>query len=389
MEMDSRTRVIVALDRRPPDRVPIDLGGNQTGIHVKAYVNLLEQLGIVDERIVLSSFSQQLAKPSEAVLERFHIDTRWIRPLSNYMDYEKMKPQHEHGYIGQYDQFGVFWGNIDTKDLRDILYYDPVIHPLEQATTVQEVEQFSWPSGTNGKPFNGLKDVARAFHDKTSYAVCSTAVSNTFELCTFLFGFTRAMKLVRLKPELLDAAMKELMQYWIDYISTYFDQVGKYIDVVCINSDLASQNGPLINPAFYEQHVKPVDKKIVQHLKRVAPHVKINFHSCGSVPAFIPHFMDLGYDSINPVQVSAYDMEPCSLKKRFGKSIAFFGGLCDTQHTLPFGTPEQVRDEVRKNINCFKPGGGYVAANIHNITAEVPAKNIIAMFDAAKEFGNY
>jgi len=344
---------------------------------------------MTEERIVLSSFSQQLAKPSEAVLERFHVDTRWIRPLSNYIEYDKMEPQYEQGYIGQFDQFGVFWGNDASKDVRDILYYDPIIHPLENAMTVQDVEQFSWPSGKNTKPFEGLKDIAKTLHEKTSYAVCSTAVSNTFEFCTFLFGFTRAMKLVRVKPELLDTAMKELSRYWTDYISTYLDQVGKYIDVVCINSDLASQDGPLVNPAFYEQHVKPVDKKIVQHLKRVAPHVKINFHSCGSVPAFIPHFIDLGYDSINPVQVSACDMEPCSLKKRFGKSITFWGGLCDSQHTLPFGTPKMVRDDVKKNVNCLKTGGGFIAANIHNITAEVPPENIVAMFDAAREFGTY
>jgi uroporphyrinogen decarboxylase len=389
VEINSRSRVKAALERRSPDRVPIDLGGNQTGIHVKAYKNLLEHLGMADEPIVLSNFSQQLARPSDAMLERFHVDTRWVRPLANYIEYEKVAPQYEQGYIGQFDQFGVFWGNDASKDVRDILYYDPVIHPLENATTVHDVEEFSWPDGKNTKLFEGLNDVAKALHEKTPYAVCSTAVSNTFELCTFLFGFIRVMKLVRLKPELLDAAINELSQYWIDYISTYIGQIGKYIDVVCINSDLASQDGPLVNPTFYEQHVKPVDRKIVQHLKHVAPHVKINFHSCGSVPAFLPHFANLGYDSINPVQVSAYDMEPCSLKKRFGKYLSFWGGLCDSQHILPFGMPAQVREDVKKNMNCLKPGGGFIAANIHNITAEVPPENIVAMFDAAREFGSY
>src|SRR5271157_1359041 len=387
--MDSRTRVLAALDRRQPDRVPIDLGGNQTGIHVKAYARLLKFLEMTDETIMLSHFTQQLAKPSDAILERFHVDTRWIRPLSNYIPYENMAPQYEQGFVGQYDQFGVFWGNDSSKDLQDILYYDPVIHPLEDATTVQDVERFSWPSGKDATPFKDLDELARPLHEETSYTVCSTAVSNTFECCTFLFGFTRAMKLVRLMPELLDAAMKELARYWMDYISTFLGKVGKFIDVVCINSDLASQDGPLINPAFYVGHVKPVDRKIVQHLKRVAPHVKINFHSCGSVPAFIPHFIDLGFDSLNPVQVSARDMEPCSLKRRYGKSIAFWGGLCDSQHTLPFGTPMQVHDDVRKNMNCLKPGGGYIAANIHNITAEVPPENIAAMFEAAFNFGTY
>ncbi len=97
----------------------------------------------------------------------------------------------------------------------------------------------------------------------------------------------------------------------------------------------------------------------------------------------------MGYDVYNPVQISAFDMEPCSLKTRFGNQISFWGGLCDSQNTLPFGSPDAIRDEVRHNFSCFKPGGGFVAANIHNITAEVPAPNIVSMFDAAIEFREY
>ncbi|MCK5150867.1 MAG: methyltransferase, partial [Candidatus Thorarchaeota archaeon] len=115
----------------------------------------------------------------------------------------------------------------------------------------------------------------------------------------------------------------------------------------------------------------------------------INYHCCGSVPHFIPHFAEIGYDAVNPVQTGATDMDPCSLKKRFGRMIAFWGGLCDTQTTLPFGTPQEIREEVKYNVNCFKPGGGYIASNIHNILAEVPPENIVAMFEAAREFRAY
>ncbi len=100
---------------------------------------------------------------------------------------------------------------------------------------------------------------------------------------------------------------------------------------------------------------------------------------------FIPHFAEMGYDAVNPVQISARDMEPCSLKKRFGSSITFWGGVCDTQKTLPFGTPQLIRQEVKYNMDCLKPGGGFIASSIHNITAEVPPENIVAMFDAVRE----
>ena len=286
-----------------------------------------------------------------------------------------------------YDQFGVFWGNDASKDYTELLYYDPVIHPLADAETVQEVENYDWPDGTNRAPVEGLREVAKKLHD-TGKAVSTSTIGNTFEYCTFLFGFVKALKLTRTKPELLDAAMAHLLAYWKDYNTTFLGEVGEYLNLICINGDVAEQSGPIINPAFYEQHVKALDKELVDHVKALFP-VKINYHSCGSVPMFIPHWIDVGYDALNPVQISAYDMAPTSLKARFGDRITFWGGLCNTQATLPFGTPETIRTEVETDLSAMKPGGGYVAANVHNITAEVPAENIVAMFDAAYEFGLY
>ncbi|NMC04641.1 MAG: hypothetical protein GYA24_05485 [Candidatus Lokiarchaeota archaeon] len=387
--MTSRERVIAALERRQPDRVPIDLGGNQTGIHVRAYKRVLAELKIHEDKIVLSHFTQQLARPCEPLLDRFHVDTRWIRPLAGYMDHERQNPQHERGFVGRFDQFHVFWGQDEKKNTDEILYYDPVIHPLADAQTVQDIDRHDWPDGRDKSPFKGLKEVASRLHERTSYAVCSTAIGNTFETCTFLFGLVKAMKLVRTNPALLDAAMNRLLEYWKDYNTTYLGEIGAFIDVACINGDLASQDGPLINPAFYEKHVKPVDTRLVKHIKSLAPRLKLNYHTCGSVPAFIPHLADVGFDSINPVQISARDMEPSSLKQRFGNRIAFWGGLCNPQATLPFGTPEQVRAEVQQNVQRFKPGGGFIAANVHNITAEVPAANIVAMFDTAFDNAKY
>jgi uroporphyrinogen decarboxylase len=387
--MTSRERVITALEHRQPDSVPIDLGGNQTGIHVKVYKRVLAQLGIHEDKTVLSHFTQQLARPCEQLLDRFRVDTRWIRPLAGYVDYDHQEPQHERGFVGRFDQFGVFWGQDEKKPIEEILYYDPIVHPLVDAKTVQDVERHDWPDGKDKSAFKGLREVARKLHEKTPYAVCSTAIGNTFETCTFLFGLVKAMKLVRTNPALLDAAMNRLLAYWKDYNTTYLAEVGPFIDVACMNGDLAGQDGPLINPAFYEKHVKPVDTQLVKHVKKLAPRLKLNYHTCGSVPAFIPHLADVGFDSINPVQISAYDMEPTSLKQRFGKRIAFWGGLCNPQGSLPFGTPEQVRTETKHNVERFKPGGGFIAANVHNITAEVPAANIVAMFDAAFDNAKY
>jgi uroporphyrinogen decarboxylase len=386
--MNPRERVNSALNHEEPDKIALDLGGNVSGIHIKAYKKLLEYLEIEDKNIQYYDFVQQLVVPCEELLERFEIDTRYIRPLSSVEKVDDVKVEYEGKYVGVYDQFGCFWGNFAEKGLDEILYYDPVIHPFNDFKTVKEIENFDWPDGKDKTPFKGLKDYAKKLYETTNYALVTPTAGCIFEYTTFIFGFTKALRYLLKKPELIIAAMEGFLKYWTDYISVFLNEVGEYLDVVCINGDLAQQAGPWMNIDLYEKRIKPVEKRLSDKVHELAD-VKINYHSCGSVPLYIPHWSEIGYNACNPVQIAAYDMEPCSLKKRFGKIITFWGGLCNSQKTLPFGTTEQIKAEVKRNFECFKPGGGYIAANIHNITAEVPPKNIVAMFDAANEFRSY
>ncbi len=386
--MNSRERILTAFDHKEPDKVPIDLGGNQSGIHIKAYKKLLEHLDLEDKSITTYDFVQQLAVPCEELLERFHIDTRYIRPLGGMVKIDDFKPEYMGKYVGVYDQFGVFWGNFADKVLDDILYYDPVIHPLSEVKSVQDIKNHDWPNGKDKTPFTGLREYAKTLRETTDYALITPPTGCIYEYTTFLFGFTRVLRYLRTKQELIVAAMEELLKYWIDYNITFLNEVGEYLDVICINGDLAEQAGPIMNLNLYDSMIKPIERKLSEKVHELA-NIKINYHCCGSVPLFIPHWAEIGYDAFNPVQISAYDMEPCSLKKRFGNAITFWGGACNTQKTLPFGTPDQIRNEVKKNLECFKPGGGFIAANIHNITAEVPPQNIVAMFDALNEFQDY
>ncbi len=386
--MNSRERVNVTLNHKEPDKVPIDLGGNQSSIHIKAYKNLLAYLEIEDRNIQYADFVQQIVQPCDGILERFGIDVRYVQPLGGMVRVQDMEPLYEDKYVGLYDQFDVFWGEKAEKDLEDILYYDPVIHPFEDFTTVKEVKDYNWPDGRDRTPFKGLKEHAKKLHDETEFALSTSPVGCVYEYCTFLFGFTKTLRYLRTKPEVITSAMEELLKYWIDYVNTFVNEVGKYLDVICINGDLAEQAGPIMSIKLYERMIKPLEQKLSDKIHEITD-AKINYHSCGSISQFIPHFTDIGYDVVNPVQISAFDMEPCSLKNRFGDTMSFWGGLCNSQKTLPFGTPKQIREEVKRNFECLKPGGGFVASNIHNITAEVPPQNIVAMFDAALEFRNY
>jgi uroporphyrinogen decarboxylase len=384
--MNSRERVLAALNHKEPDRVPLDMGSIQSGIHIKAYERLLEHLDIQDENIQYYDFGQQLAVPCEALLKRFHIDTRYLRPIDSIKP-RNYQPERVDKYVGNYDALGVFWGNFASKPLNEILYYDPVIHPLQNMKSIEEIHSYSWPKKMDIPKFEDLRKTGEMLR-KTDYAISTHVLGCVWEYTTFMFGFVTALRNMRTKPELLKATMGHLLEYWMSLSENFLKNLGKYVDIVCVNGDLAEQAGPIMSDKMYSELIKPYEAKFSAHIHNLAD-VKINYHSCGSTPQFIPHFIDIGYDAHNPVQISANDMEPCSLKRRFGDKISFWGGLCNTQKTLPFGTLEEIRNEVRTNLECFKPGGGYIAANIHNITAEVPPENIVAMFDAAIEFGDY
>jgi len=387
--MNSRERVMATLNHSEPDKVPIDLGDNVTGIHIIAYRNLIDYLGIEDKNIRLTNVAGQTAYPCEELLERFDIDTRCLQPPSEIVP-ESYKPRVIDKYQGVFDRFGVLWGESAEKNFEDILYYSAVINPLSEMTTVQQIKEFDWPDGTDKKYLKGLREKARKLRESTSYAiVASRSLGNIFEYTTWLFGFSKALRHLQKSPELIIAAMEELEKFWTDYATSFLNEIKfgdeYYVDIVCIQGDLSGQTGPIMNPQrFYEPIIKPIEHRFARKIHQLAD-VKINYHCCGSIPKFIPHFAEIGYDAVNPIQISAYDMDPCSLKQRFGSSIAFWGGVCDNQKTLPFGTPKLIRQEVKYNMECLKPGGGFIASSTHNITSEVPPENIVAMFDAVRE----
>jgi len=390
--MNSRERVSTTLNHIEPDKVPIDLGGNQSGINIIAYKKLLEYLDISDNNIQFCDYVQQLALPCEELLQRFEIDIRWIRPPQSLKP-ENFSPSVEGKFQGVFDQFGVFWGVSVEKDLDGIIYFEPVVHPFEKMQTVQEIQNYDWPCGEDTKPFKGLREVAKNLRATTTFALATPPLGCIFEYTTFLFGLTKVLRYLRKNPELLIATMNELEKYWSDYATTFLKEIKfdeeYYVDIVSINGDLAHQAGPFMNPTeIYAPLIKPIESKLSQTIHAMAP-VKINYHSCGSIVDFIPHFAEIGYDVINPVQISAYNMDPCSLKKQYGNVTSFWGGLCDTQETLPYGITDRIRNEVKHNIACLKPGGGYIASNIHNVLAEVPPQNIVTMFDTLRDCRDY
>jgi uroporphyrinogen decarboxylase len=383
-QMTSRQRALAALNFQPCDRVPIDLGGFQSGIHKKAYMELLNYLG-KDEEIVMLDPVQQLVRPSEDILEMLHVDFRYVTAKG---------PKNYDGTIRQYfrngelwhdlrDEFGVVWSMPDKQQL----YMDITYHPLAEAS-IADIASYPFPDGSDPARFEGVREEVLRIQRETPYAVSTGIGGVVYEICWYLRGLERWFMDMMENPTFCETLLDRVLTFWLDYYTGLMSQIGDLIDVVMIGDDLAGQNGPLFPPEFYRSVVKPRQKELVQHIKSLGS-PKIWYHTCGSAMEYIPDLMDNGIDILNPVQISAKGMDPDYLKRTFGKELVFWGGGIDSQNILPFVSPEEVRSHVKINMEAFKSGGGYVFNNVHNIQAGVPPENILAMYEAAYEYGAY
>jgi uroporphyrinogen decarboxylase len=382
--MTPRERVQKTLNHKIPDRVPIDLGGFQTGIHKKAYENLLLHLGIEDQVQILDPV-QQLAQPCEQLLERFHVDFRYIVAHGPDSFEGGIEENIREGRLWHdlRDEFGVVWSMPDDQRL----YMDISHHPLNKASAA-DLQDYPFPDGGDPTRFTGLRDNALDLRRKTPYALSTGIGGVIYETCWYMRGLERWFMDMIENPAFCQALLDKILAFWVDYYSSFLAEVGDLVDIVMIGDDLAGQEGPLFSPDFYRRYVKPRQKRLISHIKSLTP-AKIWYHTCGSCRELIPDLLDNGIDILNPVQISASGMDPRDLKRNFGGRLSFWGGGIDAQHVLPWATPEEIREHVRHNVGVFKVGGGYVFNNVHNIQADVPAANITALFDAAYEFGFY
>jgi uroporphyrinogen decarboxylase len=382
--MTSRERVRLALDHQEADRMPIDLGGFQTGIHRIAYRDLIDYLGLEETPPILDPI-QQLVVPSEEVLRRFHCDVRYLGANAPAGYDGRIVRNERDGRLWHdlTDEWGVVWSMPDDQGL----YMDISHHPLAGAT-IADLDRYPWPDGSDPSRFAGLRERALALRQDTPYALSSAICGVTYEICWYMRGLERWFMDLIENPAFCEALLERTSHYWVEWMAGFLGEVGDLLDVVMIGDDLAGQPGPLFSPRLYRQIVRPRQQRVIDAIVAHSP-AKIWYHTCGDCSQYIADFVDMGIDALNPVQISAPGMDPAKLKEQWGREIVFWGGGIDSQHVLPFATPEEVRQAVRENVEVFKPGGGYVFNNVHNIQAGVPPENVVAMYDAAYEFGFY
>lgn len=382
--MNSRERVLSTLGHKEPDAVPLDIGGtNLTGIAKSAYKNLCGYLNIDIEQITVSEVIQQLAQIDETVASMLKTDVHLIAPgpPSSW----DLKIVEKDGRYRFTDEWGITW----HMPKENGLYFDMVEHPLDGCISVSDVDKHRWPDPWDEGRYAGLWErLQRVYNESESAIVMQSASAGFFELSGWLRGmenfFIDLVSDSKMACKVMDKALEFKMAYWEKVLTNG----GKYIQVVQEAEDLAAQNSLLISPELYRKHIKSRQKELYGFIKKLAP-VKLFLHSCGAIRELIPDFIETGVDIINPVQVSARDMDTKELKKEFGMDIVFWGGGVDTQRILPQGTANEIRDEVRKRMDDLKPGGGFVFSAVHNIQADVPPQNIMAMWEAFQEYKHY
>ena len=386
MEVTPKDRLMISLGHKEPDRVPFDLGGTvDSGIHKDAYQNLLTYLGISKKKVNICEFIQQAAAVDEDVARKLNIDTRGVF-LSSAADLFYLNMKREKDYETFTDTFGVKW----VKPVVRGLYYDIKVHPLSGNVTLQDIENYKWPGPSSPGLIGAMKkEVERIFKKDESAIVLAAGDAGIFERALWIRGFEDFLTDLVASPSLATSLLDVLTEMHIRYWDKALDAMGDLVQVVVEADDLGMQSKPFISPKIYRKYLKPRHKRVFSFIKKKAPNVYIFFHSCGSIYDLIPDLIESGIDILNPVQVSAAKMDTKRLKKEFGNEITFWGGGCDTQKVLPYGTPQEVRDEVKRRIDDLATGGGFIFNTVHNIQADVPPENIIAMWETLQEYGKY
>lgn len=382
--MNSRERVVLALNHKEPDRVPIDLGATIVSSIVRAsYVELMKYLGMPADQIEMLDHVQQLPYLDEPLLERFGVDFRLIQmPAATAPG---LRVFEEGNYFAFIDR----WGSKLHMPKEGGLYFDWVEFPI-RVPTMDALDHYPWPRPDPAENIAQLRLQAEHLSKSTEFALVGSAIigGGIFEQPARTMGMESFLMALVTEPRFADRLMEQITEIYIESCDGYLDQVGEFIQVFTYWDDLCGQTGWLVRPDIYRKMVKPKQRRLLEAIKKKT-NAKVFYHSCGASRGLIPDLIDLGFDIVNPVQVSARDMDSRQLKKDFGADIVFWGGGVDTQHVLPFGTPDEVRDEVRRRIDDLAPGGGFVFAAVHNIQAFVPPENIVAAFDTALQCGRY
>lgn len=409
--MNSRERIQTALAHREPDMVPIDFNGHRSsGIMAQTYVKLRKLLGLPPSELYIYDFIQQLALVEDDILEIVGADVvevghNFYKNSSYWQDWNL--PNGMSCKIPVFcgvEKRGEDWvvcgdeGQVICIQKKGTSFFEQTCFPLydSQDESFERIpyylNQIMWcrlgiPPAPAELDVEGLKircATAKALRESTDRAVYGTFGGNLIEIGEFVFRIDNFLYQLAANPRRIHKFLDRLTELHLSNMEKYLGAVGKYIDIIGFGDDLGMQNGPQISPAMYREFFKPRHQALWNHAKKLCPHIKVSLHCCGGIYPLLRDIIEAGLDAINPVQFNCAEMQVDRLKREFGKDLVFWGGGCDTQYILVHGTPEQVRQHVKKQVEILAPGGGFVFQQVHNILEGVPAENIVAMFESVR-----
>lgn len=275
------------------------------------------------------------------------------------------------------DEKGIITNEWGMKFINKGLYNEFIEYPLAHAQTVQDIEQYSFPDPFAPGRFDEAKKAVDRFGD--DYGIIADLETSIFETAWYLTGMEKFFMDLMLEPPYLNALLDKIMHINIE---TGKELIRMGADFIWCGDDFGSQNSLIMDIDTWRHHFKPRMKFMFQEFRKTNPDIKIAWHTCGAVRPLIPEFIELGIDFLNPIQPLAAGMEPKALQKDFGDSISFFGGIC-VQDLMPNGTPQQIKEEVKRRVKIHGEAG-YIIAPAHNIQDDTPVENILAFFEAVK-----
>ena len=411
--MTSRECVLAAIDHREPDRVPVDLGSNpSSGISATAYARLRDHLGIRDGGTYVYDVVQQLAQPEDWALDRLGIDVVDLGRTFNTKDEDWYDITLVSGDRAKYPAWfrpeqspDGSWlarhkdGTVIARQPNGAAFYDETCFPWENdwpedfSGLDEAMGKVLWsalvhsPWDNAGKPgfWERLRANALELRRTSDRAIMVVVGCNLFEWGTFIRRIDNFLMDLLLEPEKVEGLLDALMERHLATLEKVCRAVGDVADVIRFGDDLGTDTGPFMQPDLYRQLFKPRHRILCDYVHAHSD-MRTFLHSCGSIDLVIPDLIEAGFQVLNPVQTNARGMEPERLKRDFGKDVTFWGGGVDTRVVLNHGTPAEVRAQVLERLKIFAPGGGYIFNTVHNILPDVPPRNVVAMFDAVREF---
>ncbi len=403
------------MEHRNTDRIPVDFSGHRSsGIAALLYPELRECLDLPPNPVRVYDMVQQLAIVDEDVLDRFGVDTiemgrGFLLEESDWKDW--VLPDGTACKIPRYihvERRSEDWYLLDGSgrelavQKKGCLYFEQTHFPLKDRdffaddfADLEEVLSHTVWTGVASPGAHLLLDEeglaelalrAKALRQSTDRAIIGLFGGNMFEIPQMLFRMDNYLTFLGLYPEKALRFSEKLCELHMKSLEKWLGAVGPYIDIVLFGDDFGGQTGPLISPRMYRKVFKPYHRKLWQRAKELAD-VKVLLHCCGGVRELLDDLIDAGLDAINPVQINAAGMNPAGLKAEFGSRVTLWGGGCDTRDILPHSSPDRVTAHVENLVRLLRRGGGFVFQQVHNILADVPAENVVAMFDAVNRSG--